>query len=74
MVGLIIFVSCLALLGVGVGYIEIIVRILRKCGCGKIPEVIMGCFKRKKPEAEEERKIAKVPAKHACSEACMSMY
>ena len=49
-VGLMIIVGVVALGGLGIGYFEIIVRILSKCRCS--------CFKKKEPpEAPKEEKV-----------------
>ena len=36
MIGLLICVGSVTLIGLGLGYLELILRILRKCGCGRL--------------------------------------
>ena len=53
-VGLMIIVGVVALGGLGLGYLEISVRILSKCGC-------RCCEKKKPPEAPKEEKVVSQP-------------
>ena len=58
MIGLIIVISLISLIGVGIGYIEIITRILRKCGCHRISDFCFRCCKKaEEPEPPKEEKV-----------------
>lgn len=60
LVGLIIVVSLISLIGVGTGYIEIITRILRKCGCLAISDFSFRCCKKQEePEPPKEKVVSK---------------
>ena len=56
MVGLIIVVSLMGLIGVGTGYIEIITRILRKCGC-HVDFSFRCCKNKEEPEPPKEKVV-----------------
>jgi hypothetical protein len=51
MIGLLICVGAVTLIGLGLGYLEVIMRILRKCGCGRI---LYLCRSEHAEEEEEE--------------------
>lgn len=61
-VGLMIIVGLVALGGVGIGYMEIILRILRNCSCHKISELFCTCCKKDdelKLEAPKQEKVVR---------------